>query len=170
MRIAFPGGEIRPWRSEDAPALVPLADNRNIWRNLRDRFPSPYSLSDARRWIREASAQKPASHFALEAGGRLAGGIGLIVGQDVHQRSAEIGYWLGEPFWGRGLMTEAVKAFSDFAFPAFDLCRLYALVLEWNAPSMRVLEKAGYACEGRLRKSAFKDGQATDEFIYSRVI
>jgi ribosomal-protein-alanine N-acetyltransferase len=169
MRIAFPGGEIRPWRAEDAPALVSLADNRKVWRNLRDRFPNPYGLPDARRWIREASSQKPPCHFAITAGNELAGGIGLILGEDVHARSAEIGYWLGEPFWGRGIMTLALSGFSDHAFAAFDVCRLYALVLEWNAASARVLEKSGYVQEGRLRKSAFKDGEMTDEFLYAKV-
>lgn len=170
MRIEFPGGAIRPWRSDDAPVLAPLADDRDIWRNLRDRFPSPYNLSDAKRWIREASSQKPACHFAVEADGALAGGIGLIVGEDVHHRSAEIGYWLGRPYWGRGIMTAAVRAFGEFAFATFDLCRLYALVLEWNGGSKRVLEKAGFVCEARLRRSAFKDGVAADEFLFAKIL
>src|SRR4051812_36698122 len=130
MRINFPGGIIRPWHNDDAEPLVPLADNRNIWRNLRDRFPNPYTAGDAKRWVRVASTQKPLCHFALASDEGLMGGIGLIRGEDVHARSAEIGYWLGEPFWGRGLMPAAVQAFGDYAFPAFGLNRLFALVLE----------------------------------------
>jgi ribosomal-protein-alanine N-acetyltransferase len=170
MRIDFPGGQIRPWHAADAKPLVPLADNRNIWLNLRDRFPNPYGLADAKRWVRQASDQKPVCHFAIEYDGALAGGIGLIPGEDVHHRSAEVGYWLGEPFWGRGLMTHALTAFSNFAFPAYDLSRLFALVLEWNTASTRVLEKVGFALEGRLRKSAFKDGKEVDEFLYAKII
>lgn len=100
----------------------------------------------------------------------LAGGIGLLPGEDVHTGTAEIGYWLGEPFWGRGLMTGAVGAFAGHAFETFRLRRLYARVLEWNPASMRVLEKNGFALEGRLRRSAIKDGEIADELLYAKLV
>jgi RimJ/RimL family protein N-acetyltransferase len=87
----------------------------------------------------------------------------------VHRRSAEIGYWLGEPFWGRGIMSEAVPAFTAYAFATFDVCRLYASVFEWNPASARILEKAGYVCEGRLRKSVVKDGRTIDQLLFACV-
>lgn len=169
MRLPFPGGLIRPWRPADAKPLVPLADDRGVWLNLRDRFPHPYRPADARYWIKLATAQKPQTHFAVEADGKLAGAIGLMPGEDVHCRSAELGYWLGRPFWGRGLMTAAVRTLTDRAFEEFGLCRIFALVFEWNGASMRVLEKAGYVLEGRHAKAVFKDGKLADEYLYAKV-
>jgi RimJ/RimL family protein N-acetyltransferase len=191
MTIDFAGGIIRPWLATDAAALARLADNRAVWRNLRDGFPSPYSKKDARAWIRGVTRTVPYAHFAILAGGGavvrpeaggadgagggrsglvVAGGIGLILQADIHAGSAEIGYWLGEPYWGRGIMSAALAAFTSFAFAEFRLRRLYALVLEWNPASMRVLEKCGYAREGRLRKSALKDGAVADEILFAQVL
>ncbi|MGH7406412.1 MAG: GNAT family N-acetyltransferase [Candidatus Methylomirabilales bacterium] len=102
-------------------------------------------------------------------GGEAVGRIGLDLQTDVHRRSAEIGFWLAEPYWGRGIATEAVRAMTDFAFATFDLCRIFAGVFEWDPASVRVLEKAGYAYEGRLRKSVTKDGQTIDAFLYAVV-
>ncbi len=171
MRLDFPGGHIRPWLPSDAGALARLADNRSIWRNLRDAFPNPYAKKDARAWIRAVTRQLPCQHFAIAAEGEaLAGGIGIIPGTDVHTGTAEIGYWLGEAYWGRGIMTAALAAFTGFALREFRLRRLSAYVLEWNPASMRVLEKCGYVAEGRLRKSAWKDGVVADEILYARVV
>src|SRR5262245_24050412 len=118
MRIVFPGGEIRPWLPGDAPELARLADNPNVWRNLRDGFPSPYTKRDAKTWIRAATLQIPQCHFAITANGELAGAIGLLLKSDIHKGTAETGYWLGEPYWCRGIMTGALPAFTAFAFDA----------------------------------------------------
>lgn len=126
-------------------------------------------MADARRWIRQASGISPQTQFAIVVEGAAVGGIGLDLRSDIFRRSAEIGYWLGEPFWGRGLTTEAVRAVTDYAFETFDLRRIDAGVFEWNRASMRVLEKAGYTCEARLRKSITKEGQTIDQLIYARV-
>ncbi|MBI4954729.1 MAG: GNAT family N-acetyltransferase [Myxococcales bacterium] len=160
---------LRPWRASDAAALVPHANSRAVWRNVRDRFPYPYTPADAEAWVAFASSQTPTQTFAVDVGGEAVGGIGIGIGDDVHRRSAEIGYWLGERFWGRGIATEAVVAVSAWAFANFDLCRLYALVFEWNQASCRVLEKAGYAREGLLRRSVHKDGQTIDAFLSALV-
>ena len=130
---------------------------------------SPSMVRRSVGWIRFASAEDPKTQFAVEVDGQAVGGIGFRIGQDVHRRSAEIGFWLGKKYWGRGIMTEAVGAVSDFAFAEFDLCRLFAAVFEWNPASMRVLEKAGYQCEGRLRKSVTKDGKTVDSMIYAKI-
>ncbi len=160
---------MRDWRETDAAALATHADDRNVWINLRDLFPHPYTAEDARTWLAVAMARKPPTSFALEVEGQAVGGIGMKLGQDVHRHSAEIGFWLGEPYWGRGIMSEAVPAFSDHAFERFDLVRLFAAVFEWNPASMRVLEKAGFRREGCLRKSVYKDGRMIDTVLYARV-
>lgn len=169
IEMSFPGGTLRPWKASDIGELVPLADNPKIWRNLRDGFPQPYTRRDAKAWIGQATLMSPSTHFAITVEGRIAGGIGLLLQPDIHRRGAELGYWLGEPFWGRGIMTAAVAAFLPHALSAFDLVRIQALVLEWNPASTRVLEKAGFALEGRLRRSAVKDGAILDEFLYAYV-
>lgn len=160
---------IRSWRPQDVAALVRYANNRKIWLNLRDRFPHPYTAADAEQWILFAVEAVPETHFAIAIGEEAAGGIGLDLKGDVYRRSAEIGYWLGEPFWGRGIATAAVRAVTEYAFAHLDVCRVYANIFEWSTASMRVLEKAGYVCEGRLRKSVTKDGQTIDELIYGFV-
>lgn len=157
---------IRSWRKADAGALAPLADNRAVWRNLRDRFPHPYSRKDAKAWIRTARRADPETFFAIEVEGKAVGGIGLHPQPDVLRRSMEIGYWLGEPFWARGIATEAVVAMTHYAFEHFDIARLYGYVFEWNPASARVLEKAGYRLEGRLRKAVTKDGRTMDMLVY----
>ncbi|HEU4403612.1 MAG TPA: GNAT family protein [Candidatus Polarisedimenticolia bacterium] len=166
MDLTLETCRIRSWRLADAPSLARHANGRGVWLNVRDRFPHPYTLADADRWIRRAVETTPETQFAIVVG-EAVGGIGLEPKTDVERRSAEIGYWLGEPFWGRGIATEAVRAMTDFAFTHFDLCRLEALVFEWNPASARVLEKAGYQLEGRLRKSVLKDGRMIDSLLYA---
>ena len=169
MKIALTKSIIRDWRVADAASLVRHANNRKIWINLRDSFPYPYRLSDAHQWISSAAFASPVTDFAIEIDCAAAGGIGLRLREDVFRRSAEIGYWLGEEYWGRGVVTEAVAAMTEYAFSAFGLLRVYAGVFAWNPASMRVLEKAGYRLEGVMRKGAVKDGRTVDEYIYAIV-
>ena len=157
---------IRPWRTGDEDSLVRHANNPKIWRNLRDAFPHPYTLENAQWWIGVAGSADPITSFAIEVQGEAAGAIGLILKDDVFRRSAEIGYWLGEEFWGRGIVTEALQAMTDYAFATWDLCRISAGVFEWNPGSARVLEKAGYEFEARSQKAVTKDGETIDELIY----
>jgi [ribosomal protein S5]-alanine N-acetyltransferase len=169
MELKLERCTIRNFREGDEPSLVHHANNWKIWRNLRDRFPHPYVLEDATWWVQFANSTTPITNFAIVVDGEAVGGIGLILEDDVYRRSAEIGYWLGEEFWGQGIITGAVQAMTEYAFANFDICRIFAEVFEWNPASMRVLEKAGYQFEGRLRKSVFKDGQIIDACIYAVV-
>ncbi len=150
-------------------ALVKYADNRNIWINLRDRFPNPYREEDAKVWLEGATGPQSKLAYAIASDEEAIGGIGLELQQDVHRRSAEIGYWLGEPFWGQGIATKALRALTEYAFANLDLIRLYGSVFEWNPASVRVLEKAGYTYEGRRRKAVTKDGKTIDELMYAIV-
>jgi ribosomal-protein-alanine N-acetyltransferase len=169
MRLELENCIVRSFRPSDAPSIARYADNRAVWINLRDRFPHPYRLSDAELFIGKALAAEPETIFAIEVEGEAAGGIGYGLRDDVERVSAEIGYWLGEPFWNRGISTEALVAVTRHAVVAHGLTRIYALPFEWNEASARVLEKAGYVLEARLRRSAIKDGRVIDQFLYAYV-
>jgi RimJ/RimL family protein N-acetyltransferase len=169
MRIDIGDWQIRSYRPEDAQSLADAADNRKIWRNMNEGFPNPYTLADARGWIALTHQESPERNFAIASGAEVIGGIGLKLRDDVFRRSAEIGYWLAEPYWGRGIATAALSALTDCAFEQFDLVRIDAGVFEWNPASCRVLEKAGYQQEARLRKSVSKDGEIIDRLIYARL-
>jgi len=161
--------KIRPWQIGDEQALAKHANNRKIWVNVRDRFPYPYTLKDAEIWVRVAGSDRNMLNLAIEVDQTVAGGIGIVFKQDVYRHSAEIGYWLGEAYWNRGIATRVVKAMTRhiFSHSQFDIRRLYAGMFEYNIASARVLEKSGYQLEARLRKSVTKDGKTVDELIYA---
>jgi RimJ/RimL family protein N-acetyltransferase len=167
MEIRLTQCAIRSYRWGDEAALVRHADNYKVWRNLTDVFPHPYTMDAARSWLEIATTQDPETHFAIAIADQVAGGIGLKLKDDIHHRTAEIGYWLGEEFWGRGIMPEAVRVLTDWGFATFDLVRIYAGVFDHNPASMRVLEKAGYQFEARLRKHITKEGKTFDDVIYA---
>jgi [ribosomal protein S5]-alanine N-acetyltransferase len=169
MRIDCGSCILRGWRDDDRESLVRYANNRKVWRNLKDRFPHPYTDADAQAWLALSRTSPERTGWAIEVEGHAAGGIGLEPMQDVHARTAHIGYWLGEPFWGRGIATDAVRAASSDAFSRQAYLRLEAPVFAWNPASMRVLEKCGYAREGVMRKSVFKDGELIDSVLYAKV-
>lgn len=169
MQLLLARSFLRPPRAEDAPSIARHADNRAIWRNLGERFPLPYTLVDAEAFIASHVGEEPTCTFVIELAQQVVGCIGLAPSADVHRRSMEIGYWLAEPHWGRGIMTEAVQAVTAYAFGTFDINRVFAEVFGWNLASARVLVKAGYTFEGTLRGAVTKDGQTTDELIYAMV-
>ena len=137
------GLTLRPWRTGDEAALVRHGDNRRIWRNLTNQFPSPYTREDAVAWIHHANAlPDDAIHHAIEVDGEPVGGVGFARLADLQSRTAEIGYWVGEAHWGRGVATEALRRHTALAFAEMDFVRLQAGVLAWNPASCRVLEKA----------------------------
>ncbi|HWP92617.1 MAG TPA: GNAT family protein [Thermodesulfobacteriota bacterium] len=167
MVISIGQWRIRSWDVGDVEAIVKYANNRNVWVNLRDSFPHPYTITNALEWVFNAKDQKPETRFAIASIDEAIGGIGIAPQTDVYSRSAEIGYWLGEPFWGKGIATMAVKAMTEYTFDHFNVVRIYAKVFEWNQASARVLEKAGFKFEGCLRKSVTKVGQTIDELVYA---
>ena len=161
---------IRNWERGDRDSLLEHANNRQIWRNLGERFPHPYTPSDADAWLTVLNATDDPTHWAIDVDGKAVGGIGFDRGEFEYIRSGRFGYWLGESFWGRGIMTAAVQATSDYLLHHTDLVRLEASVFEWNRPSMRVLEKSGFCREGTLRRSIFKDGEIIDSVMYAKVV
>jgi RimJ/RimL family protein N-acetyltransferase len=160
---------IRSWCFADAVPLQRHANNRNIWLNLRDSFPHPYTLADSNAFLSHVAQEQPETSFAVATSSEAIGGIGLRLGADVHRKTAELGYWLGEEFWGRGIMSQAVAEFVREAFDMFDLHRIYAEPFGTNRASMRILEKAGFACEGHMRANVLKDGMVLDSCLYARV-
>ena len=169
VRIDLGPWQVRSFSLADVPALAKHADNPNVAATLRDRFPQPYTQAHAVEWIEHATSQRPQRNFAITSELELIGGIGLEFQHDVHARSAEVGFWLAEPYWGRGIATRALVALTEHAFANFELLRIYAMVFSSNEASARVLEKAGYEFEGRLRMSVVKRGRILDQLVYSRI-
>lgn len=157
--------EIRPWQASDAESLAHHANDRDVWKNLRDGFPHPYRLEDAKRFL----SFTPDTFFCIAVDDQAAGGIGLSRRGDVERYSAELGYWLGRAFWGRGIITEAVEAVSRHGFDDLGLERIYALPYAHNQASCRVLEKCGFVLEGVMRRSAFKEERFVDQIMYGRI-
>ncbi len=160
---------LRPWEEQDIAAVAKYADNAAIARWLRDAFPRPYTRGDAAFYVRDCMEKEGRGQLcrAIVCGGEAVGSIGIFQGSDVYRRSAELGYWLAEPFWGRGIMTRAVRLLAAEAFDALDIVRLYAEPFAENHSSRRVLEKAGFLLEGILRRSVCKDGRIMDSCLYS---
>jgi len=169
MRLPIGDYVIRSYEAGDVAALTKYADNEAIASQLLDHFPHPYTEEVARKWLRAAEEQDPEVSFAIATPDELIGGIGLLLLEDVFRRTAEVGYWLGEPFWGRGVATRALRAFTRWAFQEHDFARIQARVFEFNPASRRVLEKSGFTLEGRLRHSVTKGGQLMDMFLYAQL-
>lgn len=166
MRIRTPTALLRDWAPADAGSLVRHADNPLIAAMMRDAFPSPYTVEDARRFIALATSPGPRLFLAIEVEGEACGGIGISLLEDVHRRTAEIGYWLSEQYWGRGIISDAVRAMVPVAFERFDIIRLQAGIFATNPASMRVLEGCGFAREAVHKNAVSKNGETLDEVVY----
>src|SRR4030095_317431 len=164
MQLALERCTIRAWRLEDAASLARHANNRRVWLGLRDLFPHPDTIEGAEEVLRG----QPMTNFCIDVGQSAVGGIGIRIGQDVHRHVAELGFWLGQEFWGHGIMTEVIPAFVDYCFVKFPLHRSYAERYANNPASARVLEKSGFVLEGRLKNNAFKDGRLLDSLLYAK--
>lgn len=169
LDTAIPDCRLRPWQARDVDALLLHADDRRIWRNLRDVFPHPYTRADAEFWVAEAGKAVPGLHLAIEWEGAAIGGVGLKPGSLNHAHTAEVGYWLGGAFWGRGLASAALTALLAHVDQATPYLRLEARVFAWNPASMRVLERCGFVREAVLRCEVLKDGALLDSVLYARV-
>jgi ribosomal-protein-alanine N-acetyltransferase len=161
---------VRPWRTSDADALVRHANNLNVARQLRDRFPHPYTRRHASAFLKYAAgASGAATNFAIDVSGESVGGIGFVPGSDIERYSCEIGYWLGEEYWGRGIVTEALSLLTAHLFERVNMLRVYALPFADNRASIRVLEKAAYVREATLRASSVKFGEPRDQALFAKI-
>jgi [ribosomal protein S5]-alanine N-acetyltransferase len=170
IQTSIPDCTLRQWTNGDKSDLIANGDNANIWRNLTDMFPHPYTQSDAESWIAFANQEGGDKHLAIDVAGKAVGGIGVIGGQGISRRTAQFGYWIGEAYWGKGIATASASAALSHFCENADFVRFEACVFEWNPASMNVLEKVGFQREGILRKSISKDGQVIDGVMYSYVI
>lgn len=169
MQIITPSAILRDWSADDVPGLVRFANNPRIAATLRDGFPSPYTSGDAERFIAQATASGGRNLvLAIEVDGQACGGIGVHPLEDVYRRTAEIGYWLAEQYWGRGIVTNAVQAIVPVAFDRYDLARIQAGIFENNPASMRVLEKCGFVREAVHKGAVTKNGVTMDEVMFVR--
>ena len=161
---------LRPYRTEDAPALQRQADDYLVARWMTQRFPHPYTLTDAQEWIGRSQSDPRATYAVIDVDGALAGGIGFERFEVERHGVAIFGYWLGRSYWGRGVATEAARMLADYALTIAGLRRLEASVFEENAASIRVLEKCGFTLEGRLRWLYLdRDGAVCDAFLYAKL-
>lgn len=160
---------LREFREEDAAIITPIANNAKIASNLRDGFPHPYTLEDAHVFIENAQSQHPPGLFAIEFEGNYVGNIGLKRGADVYRKSAEIGYFIGEKYWGLGLASRAVKLITDYGFNTLQIIRIDTGIYDHNKASMRVLEKCGYHKEAIFEKAIFKNGKIVDEHRFAKI-
>ncbi len=158
---------LRKLKSTDKTSLVLLANNKNIFNNLRDFFPHPYTEKDADYYIGRCEKENPQCTFAIEYQKKLAGIAGLVLQSDVYRKSAEIGYWIGEPFWNKGIATAAIKQLVAYGFNNLNLIRIYTGVFDFNKASRHVLEKCGFELEGIFRKSVIKNDEICDEYRYA---
>lgn len=161
--------KLRELHLSDKSQLAKLANNKNIWDNLRNAFPYPYSEGDAESFINRVIKEKPRQNFGIEYKGDLCGVIGLIIQNDVYRKSAEIGYWVGEPFWGKGIASKAIELITTYGFEDLKLIRIFAGVFESNTASMKALENNGYIKEGIFKNAIFKNDKVYDEHRYFKL-
>lgn len=162
--------QLRVWQKEDAQQLAAIANNKNIWSNVLDSFPSPYTVMDALQWINKESTAKPITKFAIELQGNVVGGIGMILNDDVYRNTIELGYFVGETYWGKGIATTAIKTIVDHIKQNFTANRIMARVYAYNKASMKALQKAGFHLEGIQEKAAIKNNILIDVYVWVKFI
>ena len=163
--------KIRRWELSDARDLATALSNKKIQDNLRDGLPYPYTEQDGKEFISAmlAANENDTFAFAITVNGKVIGSIGAFRQGNIHRQTAELGYYIAEEYWGKGIMTEAVKQLCDYVFSNTDIIRIYAEPFAYNIGSCRVLEKAGFQYEGTLRSNALKNGNVFDMKMYSKL-
>ncbi len=158
---------LRPWHIDDANELAVIANNKHIAQYMADVFPHPYTIENAKTFIAMATNNPNSKIFAITIDGKPAGSIGLHLQTDILRKNAEIGYWLGEPYWNKGIITKAIPQMIDYGFKHMDIVRIFARIFGTNIASQKVVEKCGFTLEGKYDKTLFKNGEYLDELIYA---
>mgnify|MGYP000856639104 FL=1 len=161
---------IRRFKRSDKVRMAEIANNEKVAANLRDAFPSPYTLEDAQKFISMCLRQEPYEVFAIEFEGEYVGNIGLHRQSDVYRKTAELGYFIGEPYWHRGITPRAVNLICEYGFRELDIIKIFSGVFSFNTPSQRVLEKCGFKLEAVLRAAVIKNGKICDEYRYAKIL
>lgn len=161
--------KLRHFEEKDIHPVALLCNNKKIWDNVRDFLPFPYTEKHARKFIRTCQAENPQVTFAIEYKGDFAGCIGLVKQTDIHKLTAEVGYWIGEPYWGLGIATRSVNLIVEYGFDQLGLVRIFTGVFDFNKASQRVLEKAGFKLEGIFEKNVLKNGRILNEYRYGKI-
>lgn len=161
---------LRPWQKKDAQELALVANNRKIWDNVRDAMPHPYTVMDALQWIAHTSAQQPVLNFAVEYNGKIAGSIGCTTRTDIHRKTIEVGYFIGENYQGHGIATEALRLLLQYIAAKLDVVRIEAHAFASNKASMRVLQKNGFYLEAIHKKGAYKNQAFTDDYVWVKFL
>ena len=159
--------KLRSWNLDDLESLVKYANNYNIAKNLTNQFPHPYTKKNGEAFIAMATKNNPPNIFAIEINGHATGGIGLHPQHDIHCKNAELGYWLAEPYWGKGIITHAIKQIVAYGFKTFEIDRIFARPFGNNIGSQKALKKSGFVLEGKFDKALYKNGEYLDELIYA---
>lgn len=162
--------KLRTWRKSDIQALAKYLNNKRIWNNCRDALPYPYTEKDAEQFIGFVTGQSELCNYCIEINHEAAGNISFTKGTDVERYNAELGYWLAEPYWNQGIMSQAVKQAVKDYLSLSDIIRIYANVYGNNLASMKVLEKVGFRKCGIFRKSCFKNNQFVDCHCYELLL
>jgi RimJ/RimL family protein N-acetyltransferase len=160
---------LRPWQKQDAEELAAVANNQNIWNNVRDALPSPYTVMDALQWIAHVNDQNPVVNFAIVYNGMVTGSIGCIPKEDIASKTIEIGYFVAEIYWGKGIATEAVRLLIDFIETRMDVIRIFAHVFAQNKSSMKVLQKNGFYLEAIHRRAVIKNNEVIDDYLWVKL-
>lgn len=158
---------LRPWKLDDLDELVALANNKNVAQYMADVFPHPYSVENGKTFITFATSNPNSKIFAIIVNGKPVGSIGLHLQTDILRKNAEIGYWLGEAYWSKGIIKKAIPQMVDFGFKNLDIVRIFARIYGTNLPSQKAIEKSGFKLEGRYEKTIFKNNEYLDELIYA---
>jgi RimJ/RimL family protein N-acetyltransferase len=169
LPLGIDGWCLRAWRAADAESLARYANNERVWRNMSEAFPHPYSLALAQHWVDRGHIDLGGDNWAIAFDDEAVGGCGLHQGAGGDRCNAEIGYWLGEPFWGRGVVTQVARVLTEQAFARPEVTRVFAPVHADNPVSMRVLQKNGFYREAELRRSALKAGHVIDRVQWARL-
>ena len=164
------GVKIRPWKPEDAGMLAKICNNKKIWLNVRDHFPHPYTVGNAVEWIAFTLSHTPVQNLAITYNGAVAGSIGVVPKGDVYRKSIEIGYFIGEEYWGKGIATEAVALLLGYIKAHFDVIRVFAEVFDFNTASMKVLEKNGFHLEGIRQRAVVKNNVVLDDCVWVKLL
>jgi len=159
--------KLRKWNLNDIDSLVKYANNYKIAANLTDQFPHPYNRENGKAFIQMATKDDSINIFAIEINGEASGGIGLHLQTDIYKKNAELGYWLAEPYWRKGIMSNAIRQMLDYGFKTFEIERIYACPFGTNIGSQKVLEKTGFILEGKFEKTIYKGGEYLDELVYA---